>query len=100
MPLQLTVQNNLAATKVFLDNKYEGLFNVQTRLEKVTVQQSNATDPLGQGRRRTLRFDQNSSDGVQGWVGWGKQPASGDAVPQGQVKITTSLSSALLQLGS
>lgn len=98
MPLQLTVQNNLAATKVFLDNKYEGLFNVQTKLDKVTVQQFNETDPLGKGRRRTFRFDQNSSDRIRGWIGWGKRP--GDAVPQGQVKITASLSPVLLQLGS
>ena len=100
MPLQLTVQNNLAATKVFLDSKYEGLFNVQTKLDKVTVKQSNATDPVGNGRRRTVRFDQNSSDRVRGWVGWGKRPVNSNAVSQGQVKITASLCHALLHLGS
>jgi hypothetical protein len=99
MPLQLSVQNNIAATNVFLDNKYEGLFNVQTKLDKVTVQQLNATDPLGKGRQRYVRYDQSSFDRAQGWVGWGVQP-SGDGVPQGQVKVIASLSPVLLQLGS
>jgi hypothetical protein len=100
MPLQLCVQNNIAATNVYLDRKYEGLFNVQTKLETVTVQQLNATDPLGKGRQRSVRFDQTSPDRARGWVGWGMPPTSGDSMPQGQVKIITSLSPVLLQLGS
>jgi len=100
LPLQLSVQNNLADTKVFLDKKYQGLFNVQTKLDKVTVQQFNETDPLGEGRRRSVRFDQKTSDRVRGWVGWGKRPAPGNSVAQGQVKIIASLSPVLLQLGS
>jgi hypothetical protein len=104
MPLQLSVQNNLASTKVYLDKKYEGLFNVQTKLDKVTLQLYNATDPLGQGRQRSLVLDQNSTDRVRGWVGWGQRPGQGPGPGpgpgpgQGQVKIIGSLSPVLLQL--
>lgn len=99
MPLQLSVQNNLAATNVFLDKKYEGQFSLQTKLNTVTVQQINATDPLRKGRSRSVRFDQSSPERVRGWVGWGIRPASTDAL-QGQVKIIAALSPVLLQLGS
>jgi hypothetical protein len=97
MPLQLNVQNNLANTNVYLDKKYEGLFNLQTKLDKVTLQQFNGTDPLGQGRQRSLVLDQNSTDRVRGWVGWGQRPGPGQGTG-GQVKIIASLSPVLLQL--
>lgn len=101
MPLQLSVHNNVAPTNVYLDKKFQGLFSAQTKLDMVTLQQFNMTDPLGLGRQRSVVFSQNASDNVQGWVGWGQRPLpGGNPMTQGQVKITTSLSPVLLQFGS
>ncbi|GLB37617.1 putative endoplasmic Reticulum Oxidoreductin 1 (ERO1) [Lyophyllum shimeji] len=102
-PLQLTVQNTDGKTDVYLDKDYEGTYSAQSKLGKVTVIRPNlpsSMDPLAQKRPRLYISDQQSNNQVAGWVGWGKRPAYGLGVPQGQIKITTSLSPILLQLGS
>jgi len=101
-PLQLTVQNNDGKTDVYLDKDYEGTYSVQSKLGKVYVQKPylpSSMDPLNQRRPRLYIYDQQSINQVAGWVGWGKRPAYGMGAAQGQVKITTSLSPIMLQLG-
>lgn len=104
-PVQLTVANTDGNTDVYLDKKYEGTFNVQSKLGNVQVQKPyypSSMDPLGQGRMRTYQTEQPAANQITGWVGWGKQPTYGQSMfqIQGQVMITTSLSPITLQLGS
>ncbi|KAF8070639.1 hypothetical protein FPV67DRAFT_1561395 [Lyophyllum atratum] len=103
LPLQLTVQNTDGKTDVFLDKDYEGTYSVQSKLGNVYVQKPNlpsSMDPRGKGRARTYQSGQQTSHQITGWVGWGKPPIYGSSVAQGQVKIRTSLSPIMLQLGS
>lgn len=101
VPLQLSVQNNLANTSVTLDPCYEGTFSAQTKLSQVMVRERYVgpwSDPLRQSRQRNSFYYQNESTRVRGWIGWGKQPIYGDGIVQGQVKIISSLSPVMLQL--
>ncbi|KAG5648615.1 hypothetical protein DXG03_003226 [Asterophora parasitica] len=102
-PLQFTLQNPDGDTNLILDQNYEGTYNVQSKLGKVSVRKPYfppSMDPLGQRRSRAYQTEQQGSNQVYGWVGWGRRPMYGDGVIQGQVKVTTSLSPILLQLGS
>ncbi|KAF9469906.1 hypothetical protein BDZ94DRAFT_1243520 [Collybia nuda] len=101
VPLQLSVQNNLANTSVTLDPCYEGTFSAQTKLSQVFVRERFIgpwLDPLQQSRQMSTIYYQNESTRVRGWIGWGKQPTYGDGIIQGQVKIISSLSPVMLQL--
>ena len=103
VPLQLSVQNNLANTSVTLDSSYEGTFSAQTKLSPVLPFQryvSPSADPLGKNRQRNSIYSQNQPSSIRGWIGWGKQPVYGDGVVQGQVKIVSSLSPVMLQFGT
>ncbi|RDB25483.1 hypothetical protein Hypma_007705 [Hypsizygus marmoreus] len=103
IPLQLTVQNNDGKTVVVVDKSFEGTYSAQSKLEKVAVEQPYmlpSADPLGKGRSRNYKCDQKSVNRVRGWVGWGKQPKYGDGVVQGQIKVVSSLSPIMLDLGS
>lgn len=102
-PLQLTAENPDGNTNVILDKDYEGTYNIQSKLGTLSVQKpylSPSMDPTGQNRIRSYQGEQQSPNQMLGWVGWGKRPSFGSGVFQGQVKITTSLSPIMLQLGS
>ncbi|KAG5638881.1 hypothetical protein H0H81_009184 [Sphagnurus paluster] len=102
-PLQLTAENPDGNTNVILDKDYEGTYNIQSKLGPLSVQKPYlppSMDPTGQNRIRSYQGEQQSPNQMLGWVGWGKRPSFGSGVFQGQVKITTSLSPIMLQLGS
>lgn len=100
MPFQLHVQNNLAQTNVSLDSKFQGSFSAQTKLATVTVwkgYEDPAADPTGEGKPRTIQYDQNSTTNVNGWIGWGKRPRNQAALSY--VEVVSSLSPVTLALG-
>ncbi|TFK44400.1 hypothetical protein BDQ12DRAFT_593863 [Crucibulum laeve] len=97
MPLQLLVRNNIALSEVKMDPKFEGTFNVQSKMAEVTVQEGrDGPDPSGKNRIRTLKYDINSPIPTKatGWVGWDPNSAA-----QGYVEIVSSLSPVTLALG-
>jgi len=101
VPLQLSVQTNLANTSVTLDANYEGLFTAQTKLSQIKVQEGDISpglDPLRKNRHRNITYSQKSPTLVRGWTGWGQQPRPDSGAVQGQVKIISSLSPVVLQL--
>lgn len=100
IPVYFTIQNNLAQTKVVMDQKFEGTFLAQTKLDRVTIQEGDENpkyDPLGSDRPRTLIYDNGSSSSrTSGWIGWGNAPPSGG---QSHVEILSSLGPIDLQFG-
>ncbi|TFK54184.1 hypothetical protein OE88DRAFT_1654717 [Heliocybe sulcata] len=105
--MHLRCQNNLGASSVTLDDKFEGTFSVQTKFDDVLVlgtdaaSMMRAADPLGQGRSRTFQVDYNATSRMDGWVGWGARPNVKWArkTGQGRVEVVTSLSPVALDLG-
>jgi len=98
-PLQLRAQNNVAECKVILDSKFEGTFDLQTKLSSADLDDDVvAVDPSGMSRQRSYFYDHASSNRKFGWVGWGDRPKKWDPSRQGHVEIISSLSPVLLQL--
>ena len=97
----LHAQNNLAESQITLDPKYEGTFNLQTKLASVNVKEQDVkhlVDPLGKDRLRHYQFDHTSTTRIFGWVGWGQRPTSTIHNHQGHVELVSSHSSVQLQL--
>jgi hypothetical protein len=98
----LRAMNYLAKTHITLDPKYEGTFELQTKLAKASVKEDGekpAADPLGVGRKRGYQFDHSSSSQIFGWVGWAPRPGPTTRQNhQGHVEIGSSHSSVILQL--
>ncbi|KAF6760355.1 hypothetical protein DFP72DRAFT_883922 [Ephemerocybe angulata] len=98
--LSVQVQNALAESNVRLDSKFQGMFNVQTKLDQVTVRHSasviNGSSAAGPGK-------------AQGWIGRGpRAPPPGPSPPdellgprtkESQVEIISTLSPIVLDLG-
>jgi len=100
--LQLRTTNYLAETHVTLDSKYEGTFNLQTKLAKASVKEGDGnktvTDPSGEQRKRRYQFDHLSSTQIFGWIGSGSRPGPTTQPNQGHVEIVSSHSSVMLEL--
>jgi hypothetical protein len=100
--LQLRAMNYLAGTYVTLDSKYEGTFDLQTKLAKASVKEGGnktVADPSGKQRVRGYQFDLLSSTQIFGWVGWGPRPGpTTKPNRQGHVEIVSSHSSVTLLL--
>lgn len=98
----LRAMNYLAKTYITLDPKYEGTFELQTKLAKASVKEGGknpAADPLGDGRKRGYQFDHLSPSQIFGWVGWGSRPGPTTRQNhQGHVEIGSSHSAVILQL--
>ncbi|KAK7472680.1 hypothetical protein VKT23_000793 [Stygiomarasmius scandens] len=97
--LDLVVQNNQAESNVTLDDKFVGLFDLQTKLASVDLDWESGDDPLGQNRQRVLVYDEKGSNRRRGWIGWGPRPDNWDP-HEGKVTVISSLSPILLQVGS
>lgn len=85
-----------------MDQKFEGTFLAQTKLNSVLVVKGNENrkydDLYGSGRQRTLSLDQPISDSsTSGWVGWGQKPAL--PIGQSRVEISSSLGPVTLAFG-
>lgn len=100
IPTYFQVQDNLGSTQVVLDQKFQGTFFAQTKMAAVTVLHGDDNpkfDPMGSGAPRNLNFDEGSSSSItSGWIGWGKEPASGG---QSHIEIISSLAPVELQFG-
>jgi hypothetical protein len=102
LPIYFTVQNNLGNTKVVTDQKFEGTFAAQTKLNTVTVDEGDENhkydEIFGLGQQRNVIYDQPKSPSrLSGWVGWGKKPD--DSIGQSRVEITSSLGPVQLDFG-
>jgi len=99
----LRAQNNLAETAVILDPKYEGTFDLHTKLaQAVLKEQSNkvlVADPTGNGGLRKYQLDHKTSTRMYGWVGWGQRPGPATGkIHQGHVEVVSSHSPVSLRL--
>lgn len=103
VPLDLRVQNNQAESNVYVDSKYSGMFDVQTKLASATLDEGKedlSADPSGANTARQFLYDQSTSTRTRGWAGWGKRPIHWDPGRHGRVEVISSLSPVKLQLGS
>jgi len=99
----LRASNYLANTYITLDPKYQGTFDLQTKLAKASVKENNGTnlvaDPSGHGGKRSYQLDHWSSTRIFGWVGWGSRPGPITFENrQGHVEAVSSHSPVSLQL--
>lgn len=95
----LTATNNIGKSYVSLDNKYQGTFDLQTKLagadfDAVNPQDAIA-DPSGNRGKRNYEFDLSSAARKFGWVGWGRRV---DCPRQGHVAIASTHSPVILHL--
>ncbi|KAF5351895.1 hypothetical protein D9756_007550 [Leucocoprinus leucothites] len=102
VPMYFTVLNNLAKTKVVMDQKFEGTFLTQTKLSTVSVEEGSENHKydnlFGSDRPRVVVFDQPVSDSrASGWVGWGKKP--NQVMDQSHVEVISSLGPVELNFG-
>lgn len=98
----LRATNYLAETWITLDPKYEGTFDLQTKLATASLKVDNGTNvvnhPLENGKRG-YAFDHSSSSRIFGWVGWGSRPGpTTQQNYQGHVEVVSSHGSVVLQL--
>ncbi|KAF9482119.1 hypothetical protein BDN70DRAFT_802046 [Pholiota conissans] len=96
----LRAQNNLAPTKITMDPRYQGTFSVKTKMDQVTIKDyaTEADDPAGSQKSRTLQYTQTASDTVSGWAGWGPRPMR-PPKQQSAIDIFSALSPVLLNFG-
>ncbi|KAL0956381.1 hypothetical protein HGRIS_002528 [Hohenbuehelia grisea] len=102
VPLRMLVQNNLAPSNVTIDGKYEGIFDLQTKLSDAVLYEGevdSAGDPSGQDREVNILYDYRSASRVFGWTGWGAKPKSWTR-DQGHIILQSSMSPVRLQFGA
>lgn len=96
--LYVLALNSVEPAWVFVDDVFEGTYDVHTSLGEAVVDRTTTdVDPLGMGRTRTFIDDRTSSSRRYGWVGWGERPV-GPVNNQGHIEVASSLNSAVLQL--
>lgn len=98
---RLRAQNSLGQSYITLDPKYEGTFDLRTKLAATVVKLHDVgplVDPLGQNRNRYYQYDYMSNTRIFGWVGWGERPDPTQRNHQGNVEILSSHSLVSLQL--
>jgi hypothetical protein len=96
--LHLIAMNNLAESKITLDPKYQGTFDVQTKLGSVVVNRVDQEAYKG-SEQRNFQYDTQTSTHMYGWVGFGQRPGPTTYhLHQGHVAIQSSHSQVLLQL--
>lgn len=98
--LQLDAKTNNKQAQVFVDNVYQGTFDVNTMLGNADFDaDAAAIDPSGKNRNRTVDYDYTSNSRLYGWVGWGDRVYGGsDHEASGHISVTTSLNEASLKL--
>ncbi|KAH7929862.1 hypothetical protein BV22DRAFT_1029053 [Leucogyrophana mollusca] len=95
--IKVRATNDLAPAKVTLDEKYEGVFQVNTLLGSAAVVRGSvpSIDPWNEDLDRQFDVDYSTDSRVLGWIGWGERPMDGFEQP-GQVVVETSLGDAHL----
>jgi len=99
--IKLRVENDLGPSNVTFDEKYQGVFQVSTKLGVATVTQGTvfAPDPWAQDLQRTFEVDYNSTVRSYGWIGWGSRPGHFPSEQQGEVVVETSIANCSLSFG-
>ncbi|KIK09906.1 hypothetical protein K443DRAFT_671220 [Laccaria amethystina LaAM-08-1] len=98
--VQVQVQNNMAQSTITLDAKFQGTFNLLTKLGQISILdflRSQRDDPTGGNRNRTLVYDQIDVNKALGWVGWGPRVSG---AMQGYLDVASSFSPITLNFGS
>ncbi|TRM69429.1 hypothetical protein BD626DRAFT_624788 [Schizophyllum amplum] len=97
--LDLHAQNNLAESTVYLDPKFEGTFDVQTKLSSAEVWEGDTTSAESRHgqEQRTFIYDTRSATRRKGWVGWGSRPADKWRPDQGHIDVVSSYSPVYLR---
>jgi len=93
--LNLQVDNSQADSRITLDSKFKGFFDLRTKLAPVRIAAKAMRDATWH-----LYMDSNSTSSTRGWVGRGKRPAQWDPATDGKVSAVSSLSSILLLIGT
>ncbi|KAJ7217834.1 hypothetical protein GGX14DRAFT_598196, partial [Mycena pura] len=92
--LNLQVENSQADSRITLDSKFMGFFDLRTKLAPVRIAYAQAM------RDATwhIYMDSNSSSSTRGWLGRGKRPAQWDPATGGKVSAVSSLGPISLQI--
>lgn len=102
--LQLNAHTNYRPAQVFIDDVYQGTFDVDTMMGNADVddsETSSAVDPTGQNRNRTVEYDYETSSRLYGWVGWGERVYEGGGGPaESHISLSTDMANAELTLTS
>jgi hypothetical protein len=101
----LRVYNNMGATQVAVDSKYEGTFDVGTKFASAVVNNgtnpNNLINPYGTNQPRQYEYDFLSTWRMIGWTGWSTRKITTedhDETLQGYIVVKSSLSPVSLQL--
>jgi hypothetical protein len=92
-PFQMEVQNNVASSIIFMDSKFQGCFNAQSKLSQIFVQDNQ------KNTSRTLDYDTSTPDTAMGWIGYGSRPASFQVACHSFVNILSALGPVNLTFG-
>jgi len=96
----LNAVNSLSKAYVSLDNKFQGTFDLSTKLAPADLAevdpQDAIADPSGGNGRRNYQLDISSTSRKFGWVGWGAKPDS--MKNQGHVAVSSTHNPVILHL--
>lgn len=90
----LQVTNNQGACDVSLDDHFRGPFEASTKLGSVKLDERDEDEHL------SLQYDQNTNTAKRGWIGSGTRPNYWDPAAESMLKVSSSLSTVHLRLGS
>jgi len=96
--IKLRVENDLGPTNVTLDQKYQGVYQTNTKLGTVTVTQGTSFSvyPWGTSLARNYVPYFESATRTYGWIGWGPRPDPYPDEQQGEVVVETSIANSAL----
>ncbi|KAF7964841.1 hypothetical protein HWV62_2510 [Athelia sp. TMB] len=96
----LSAVNSVGRAYVTLDNKFQGTFDLSTKLASADINevdpQSLIADPSGGKGKRNYQLDFSTNSRKFGWVGWGNQPKS--MKHQGHVAVSSTHNPVILHL--
>ncbi|KAF7315465.1 Zn(2)-C6 fungal-type domain-containing protein [Mycena indigotica] len=92
--VQLQVTNNQAPTKISLDSRFSGAYDLRSKLAAVRIKHPHMPSDWH------VYTDTNSTSTVRGWAGWGMRPTDPNPSSDGKVTAVSSLSPIVLQLGT
>ncbi|KAJ8584338.1 hypothetical protein M405DRAFT_747191 [Rhizopogon salebrosus TDB-379] len=96
--IKLRLENDLGPSNLTVDEKYQGVFQVSTKLGSAAVTQGTAfaPDPWAQSLGRTFILNYHTAVRSYGWIGWGPRPGYYANEQQGEVVVETSIANCTL----
>jgi hypothetical protein len=96
--IKLRLENDLGPSNLIVDEKYQGVFQVSTKLGIAAVTQGTAfaPDPWAQSLERSFLLNYNTTVRSYGWIGWGLRPGYYANEQQGEVVVETSIANCTL----